>query len=57
MNRLQRLIIVLAILLSGLALAPYVALPSERLVWQRYAAAYEPLYTRYMPFIRIGPPR
>jgi hypothetical protein len=55
MNRLQRLVIALTILLSGLALAPYIALPSEKLVWQRYAAAYQPQHTQFLPIIRTVP--
>jgi hypothetical protein len=54
MNRFQRLVIALTILLSGLALVPYVAFPSERLVWQRYAGAYQPQHTQFMPVIVTG---
>jgi hypothetical protein len=54
MNRFQRLVIALTILLSGLALVPYVAFPSERLVWQRYADAYQPQHTQFMPVIVTG---
>ena len=52
MNRFQRLVIVLAILLSGLALVPYIALPSEKLVWQRYVDVYQPQHTEFLPLIR-----
>jgi hypothetical protein len=55
MNRLQRLVIALAILLSGLALVPYIALPSEKLVWQRYADAYQPPHTQFLPSIHVSP--
>ncbi len=52
MKRLQRIIIVLAILMSGLALAPRVALPYEHFSWQRYAAVYQPpLQVIYLPII------
>lgn len=40
MNRLPRLVIALAVLLSGLALVPYVGLPAAAFNWQRYAGAY-----------------
>ena len=57
MNRFQRLVIALAIMLSGLALVPYIALPSEKLVWQRYANAYQPQHTQFLPIIRGNPDR
>lgn len=37
-----RLVIALAILASGLALTPQVALPMERFSWQQFADAYQP---------------
>ena len=37
-----RLLIALAILASGLALTPQVALPMERFSWQQFADAYQP---------------
>lgn len=40
MNRLPRLVIALAVLLSGLALVPYMGLPAAAFNWQRYAGAY-----------------
>ena len=40
MNRLPRLFIALAVLLSGLALVPYMGLPAAAFNWQRYAGAY-----------------
>lgn len=54
MNRVQRLVLALVLLLSGLALAPYVALPSEKLVWQRYADAYQPQHIQFLPLIRTA---
>lgn len=42
MPRFSRVIVALAILLSAMALIPYVALPSERIEWQLFADAYEP---------------
>jgi hypothetical protein len=39
-KRLPRLVIALAVLLSGLALVPYVGLPAAAFNWQRYAGAY-----------------
>ena len=51
MNRFQRLVIALVILLSGLALIPYIALPSEKLVWQRYSEVYQPQHTIFLPVI------
>lgn len=41
MNRLQRLIIASVIVLSGLALIPYVALSNEEFRWQRFAGVYD----------------
>ena len=40
MNRFPRLVIALAVLLSGLALVPYVGLPAAAFNWQRFAGAY-----------------
>lgn len=37
-----RLLIALAILVSGVALTPRIALPKERFTWQQFADAYEP---------------
>lgn len=42
MNRFPRILIAVAVLSAGLALAPHTALPSERLGWQRYAGVYQP---------------
>lgn len=42
MKRYQRLLIALAVLLSGAALVPYIGLSSEPFGWQRYAQVYEP---------------
>lgn len=42
MHRLPRILIALTVLVSGLALTPYVDLPKERLSWQLYADVYEP---------------
>ena len=52
MRQFQRLVIVLVIVLSGLALVPFVALPSEQLSWQRFAAAYQPQYHPHLPLIK-----
>lgn len=51
-RQFQRLVIVLVIVLSGLALVPFVALPSEQLSWQRFAAAYQPQYHTHLPLIQ-----
>ena len=40
MNRLPRLVMALAVLLSGLALVPYLGLPAAAFNWQRFAGAY-----------------
>jgi plastocyanin len=40
--KLSRMLVALAVFLSGLALVPYVALPSEHLQWQMFAGAYQP---------------
>jgi plastocyanin len=42
MNRFRRLLVASAILLSGLALVPYIALPSAKFGWQQFAGAYQP---------------
>ena len=42
MRRYRRLLVCLAILLSGTALIPYLSLSSERIGWQRYAGSYGP---------------
>jgi len=42
MHRFPRIVLALAVLMSGLALAPSIALPSEPFSWQRYAGAYQP---------------
>ena len=41
MKKYQRMFLALAVLVSGIALVPYLGLSAERLDWQRYAAAYE----------------
>jgi hypothetical protein len=40
MLRFKRLIIVLAIFMSGLALIPYFSLPKEAFSWQTFADQY-----------------
>lgn len=40
MFRMKRVIVAAAILLAGLALAPYVAFPSEGLDWERFERMY-----------------
>jgi uncharacterized repeat protein (TIGR01451 family) len=42
MRRFSRLLVVLAILLSGTVLVPYAAFPSERFGWQLFAGVYKP---------------
>ena len=42
MRTVNRLLVALVVFLSGTALAPYAALPTESFSWQRYADAYEP---------------
>jgi hypothetical protein len=42
---IPRILFSLAVLLSGLALTPYVEMPRQRLGWQLYAGMYEPLFT------------
>jgi hypothetical protein len=51
MRRFHRILIVFAILLSGLALVPFVAFPQERISWQRYSSAYGDEYKIYLPII------
>jgi hypothetical protein len=42
MKRYRRILVALAILLSGTALIPYLSLSSERIAWQQYAGPYGP---------------
>lgn len=50
MKRSIRVLIAMTILLSGLALMPFVNLPTEAFGWQKYARAYEPApYVYYLP--------
>jgi plastocyanin len=42
MNRFRRLLVACAILVSGLALVPYIALPSGKFGWRQFAGAYQP---------------
>lgn len=42
MTRYTRIVIALAIFLSGLALVPYAALPSQPFRWQQFLDAYRP---------------
>lgn len=41
MHRLPRILLVVAILLCGAAIAPSIALPSQPFNWQLYAGAYQ----------------
>jgi plastocyanin len=43
MHRNSRILIALAVLLSGFVLVPYATLRSEAFNWQRFADAYQPL--------------
>jgi plastocyanin len=42
MQKLARILIALTIFLSGMALLPFAAFPSDRITWQQFADAYEP---------------
>jgi plastocyanin len=42
MQKHARILIALAIFLSGMALVPFVAFPSAAITWQQFADAYEP---------------
>jgi YVTN family beta-propeller protein len=50
MRRFSKLLVVLAILLSGTVLVPYAAFPSERFGWQLFADVYKP-HRVYLPII------
>jgi len=53
MHRLPRILLVVAILLCGAAIAPSIALPSQPFNWQLYAGAYqqpEPIEIRDFAF-------
>jgi hypothetical protein len=54
MSRSLRLCIAALVLLAGLALMPYVGLPSERFNWQQFAMVYgeQPPTMLYLPIIR-----
>jgi plastocyanin len=41
MHRLPRIVLVVAILLGGAAIAPSIALPSQAFNWQMFAGAYQ----------------
>ena len=41
MHRLSRILLVVAVLLCGAAIAPSLALPSQSFSWQQYASAYQ----------------
>jgi plastocyanin len=43
MQKHTRILVALSIFVSGMALAPFVAFPSERITWQQFADAYQPL--------------
>jgi hypothetical protein len=51
MIRSLRLFVALVVLLSGLALLPYIGLPSERFSWKQFAGAYnnDQPFKIYMP--------
>ncbi|MEW5986371.1 MAG: hypothetical protein AB1791_07035 [Chloroflexota bacterium] len=49
MEKMIRGIIALVILFSGLALLPYIDLPSEALSWQKYAGVYDATLTVNYP--------
>ena len=51
MTKKNRLIVALAIVLSGLALTPFISLPARAFNWQQFAGAYQDLYTLFLPFI------
>ena len=53
MIRSLRLFIALVILLSGIALLPYIGLPSERFSWKQFAGAYDDdrPFKIYMPIV------
>lgn len=42
MQKHARILIALTIFMSGMALVPFVAFPSERITWQQFADAYQP---------------
>jgi len=42
MKRFSRLLVAIAIVISGVALMPFIALPATPFGWQRYAAVYQP---------------
>lgn len=53
MNHLKRLIIAVVVVVSGLAIAPRVALPVEPFSWQRYAMVYQaPQPKVFLPLVR-----
>ncbi len=43
MHRFARTLIALSILMAGLALVPFVSLPTQAFGWQLYANAYQPV--------------
>lgn len=51
MRRFHKILIVFAILLSGLAFVPFVAFPQEKISWKMYSSAYVEEYKIYLPLI------
>jgi len=56
MRRSVRLFLATVVLLSGLALLPYIGLPSERFSWQQFVMVYgeQPPTKLYFPIIVQG---
>ncbi|HEX9374526.1 MAG TPA: hypothetical protein VF897_26155 [Roseiflexaceae bacterium] len=55
MSRYLRMFVILAILLSGLAILPYAGLTTKRIGWEQFAGAYAPApappTTLYFPLV------
>jgi hypothetical protein len=54
MEKLTRAFIAALILMSGVALVPYIELPREELTWQRFAGVYDATLTVNHPTGRPG---
>jgi hypothetical protein len=56
MGRSLRLFLAALVLLAGLALTPYVGLPSERFSWQQFVMVYgeQPGTKQYIPIVVRG---
>jgi len=51
MKKVHRIVIIAAVLCSGLAMAPYFAFPHSTVHWQAFAEVYQTVYRVFMPLV------